>query len=205
VHVSKTVADLYNDRDYVWIGLDPDDFIFSNQKEEYFLYMADMSKYMEKGLDIALELARKQNLNLKVAGSSRLQSDIDIVQTMCDECKADYVGDVRGEKRAKLLAGAKALISPSRLPEASGTALAEALFSGTPVICSNTGAYGEIISKNVGFVCNNENEYYEAIEKVENTIDPEVCRQYAMDNFHYKKTTEQYIPIYEQMLLVKTK
>ena len=49
VHVSKTLADLYNDNQNVWNGLDPDDFIFSDQKEDYFLFIADMYKYNQKG------------------------------------------------------------------------------------------------------------------------------------------------------------
>jgi glycosyltransferase involved in cell wall biosynthesis len=204
IHVSKTLADLYNEKQYVWIGLDPDDFIYTTQKKDYFLFMADMSRGMEKGLDIALKLAKERSLNLVVAGSSSLQSDIDCVQVLCDKFKVNYVGDVRGIAKAELLAGARALISPSRLQEASGTTLAEALFSGTPVICSNSGAQNEIISKEVGFVCNNEKEYHQAIFAID-TIDPKTCRAYAMNNFHYRKTTEKYIPIYEEMMATVAK
>jgi len=203
VHVSKTLADMYNEKQFVWIGLDPDDFIFSNKKQDYFLFMADISRHREKGLDVALKLAVERNFKLVVAGSSRKQKDIDTVQAWCNECKAIYVGDVRGKNKAELLSTAKALISPSRLPETFGLTLAEALFSGTPVICSNTGAYKEIITKQVGFICSNENEYHQAIDAID-AISPETCLEYAMNNFHYKKTTEKYLPIYEEMLLNKT-
>jgi glycosyltransferase involved in cell wall biosynthesis len=204
VHVSKTLADLYQEKQYVWIGLDPDDFIYATQKQDYFLFMADMSRAMDKGLDIALKLAKDKKLKLIVAGASSLQSDIDKVQKLCDQYKVSYVGDVRGVEKAKLLAGARALISPSKLQEASGTTLAEALFSGTPVICSNSGAQSEIISKQVGFVCNTEKEYHHAIDAID-SVDPKTCRTYAMNNFHFRNTTKQYVPIYEEMLKTVTR
>jgi glycosyltransferase involved in cell wall biosynthesis len=204
VHVSKTLAGLYSDKQYVWIGIDPDDFIFSIQKQDYFLFIADMSRYMEKGLDIALKLSREKDFKLIVAGSSRLQNDIDDVEKYCNKFKAVYVGDVRGKIKAELLAGAKALISPSRLPETFGLTLAEALISGTPVICSNVGAYKEIVTDKVGFVCNDENDFHHAIENIQ-TINAETCRQYAINNFHFRKTTEKYIPIYYEMLSAKNK
>ena len=46
------------------------------------------------------------------------------------------VGDVRGIQKARLFAGAKALLFPTRLNEAFGLVIAEALMSGTPVKCS---------------------------------------------------------------------
>jgi glycosyltransferase involved in cell wall biosynthesis len=203
VHVSKTLATLYKDNQYIWIGIDPDDFIYSIQKQDYFLFIADMSRHMEKGLDIALNLSREKDLKLVVAGSSRQQTDIDAVIKYCDEFNATYVGDVRGKIKAELLAGSRAVISPSRLPETFGLTLAEALISGTPVICSNVGAYNEIINSTVGFVCNNQKDYHHAVENIQ-TIKPETCRQYAMDNFHFRKTTEKYLPIYKEMLQQKT-
>jgi glycosyltransferase involved in cell wall biosynthesis len=202
VHVSKTLADLYHEKQYVWCGLDPADYLFSIHKQDYFLFISDMSRHQEKGLDIALELSKKRNLKLVVAGSSRNQNDIDKVKSLCNTYNATYVGDVRGKQKAELLANACAVISPSRLPESFGITLAEALFSGTPVICSNVGAYGEITTPEVGFVCNNDMEYLHAVDHIQN-IDPKACRDYAMTHFHYHNTTEKYINIYKEILALQ--
>ncbi len=200
VHVSKTMADLYQEKYYVWCGLDPENYIYKEQKEDYFLFMANIHQYLEKGLDIALKITQKLNKKLVVAGSSKDPSDIVIVENLCRKYNATYVGDVRGLGKAKLIANAKALFSPSKLPETFGITLIEALFSGTPVICSNNGAYGEVVSKEVGFACENEIDYINAFKNID-TIKPSTCRLYAMNNFHYLKTTEKYLKIYTELLM----
>lgn len=204
VHVSKLMADLYKTEDYNWCGLDPDDYIYQEDKEDYILFMSDISRYEKKGLRTALELTSKLNKKLVVAGSSRNMNDILEVEALCDEYNALYVGDVRGEQKAKWFAGATAFISPSTYMETFGITLVEALFSGTPVICSDKGAYSEIISSEVGFVCANEEEYVNALENVKE-IRPEDCRSYAMKHFHYSKNTENYIRIYQKVLAAKEK
>jgi glycosyltransferase involved in cell wall biosynthesis len=88
-----------------------------------------------------------------VAGTSGNQGRIDFVAEVCGKAKADYVGDVRGSAKADLLAGARAFLFPTKIQEPFGLGMAEALMSGTPVICSNLGACPEIVSSEVGFVC----------------------------------------------------
>ncbi|PHS04705.1 MAG: glycosyl transferase family 1 [Kordia sp.] len=202
VHVSKTTADLYQEKHYVWCGLDPEDYIYKEQKDDYYLFIANITRYLEKGLDIAFKITQKLNKKLVVAGSSKNPSDIAIVENLCNKFNVTYVGDVRGSEKAKLLANAKALFSPSKLPETFGITLIEALFSGTPVICSNNGAYGEIISKDVGFVCETESDYINAFKNID-AIKSSTCRSYAMNNFHYLKTTEKYLKIYNEILMSK--
>ncbi|MCJ8288565.1 MAG: glycosyltransferase [Crocinitomicaceae bacterium] len=200
MYVSKTLANLYGKTEYIWNGLDPKEYIYSVKKEDYFLFMADMTRHIPKGLDIALKLSKDLNFRLIVAGTAKEQEDIDKVQQMCDEYGAEYIGDIDGVQKAKVLTNARALISPSRLPESFGMTLAEALLSGTPVICSNVGAYGEIVPSEVGFVCDNESDYHHAIKNID-SIDNEKCRSYALQSFDYLNTTEKYIEFYKQMII----
>ena len=82
--------------------------------------------------------------------------------------------------------------------------LIEALFSGTPVICSNKGAYGEVISDEVGFVRSSEEDYLYALQHYDR-IQPDICRDYAMNHFHYKKTVKNYEKIYTEILETQEK
>lgn len=204
VHVSKMIANLYKAKYHNWCGLDPEDYRYQEKKEDYFFFMADISRHKGKGLKTALELTSKLNKKLVVAGSSRNVDDILEVENLCKQYDALYVGDVRGQEKAKWFAGAKAFISPSNYVETFGITLVEALFSGTPVICSDKGAYSEIIAPEVGFVCASEEEYLAAFENVEN-IQSEDCRSYAMRHFHYLKNTENYISIYQDILASQEK
>ncbi|NRA11065.1 MAG: glycosyltransferase [Crocinitomicaceae bacterium] len=202
VYVSKSLAQLYNEELFIWNGINPDDFIFSEQKEDYILFLANITNPLDKGLDIALEVCKKKNLKLIVAGSSKHKQSVDRIITECEKYDVEYLGDVRGVQKAELIAHARALISPSRLPESFGLTLIEAMISGTPVICSDSGAHSEIVPKEVGFVCNRESEYIHAIENI-HTINSKACKAYAIENYHYHKTTEKYIELYKDLIASK--
>ncbi|MBL4705521.1 MAG: glycosyltransferase [Flavobacteriales bacterium] len=199
VHVSKTIANKYKSNRYIWCGLDPQDFLYSDQKEDYLLFISNQLRFKEKGLITALEVAREHETPLVVVGSSSKREDIDEVDRLCALYGATYLGDVRGIEKAKLLAKAKALISPSELCESFGLVLVEAMFSGTPVICSEVGAYPEIVSTVVGFVCKDKAAYHIALEQL-STISSAVCRQMAMEHYHYKVMTHAYIELYRAEL-----
>jgi glycosyltransferase involved in cell wall biosynthesis len=62
--------------------------------------------------------------------------------------------------------------------------MAEALMSGTPVICNDRGACPEIISSDVGFVCKDENDYVAAVNRITD-ISPDTCREGRMSFFDY--------------------
>ncbi len=115
---------------------------------------------------------------------------------MCREVGAKYVGDVRGKEKAELLAGAKGFLFPTKLDEAFGLGMVEALMSGTPVICSDRGACPEIITPEVGFICSTEDQYIAAIEKI-SEIDPRACREKAMRDYHYHAMAANYVREYE--------
>jgi glycosyltransferase involved in cell wall biosynthesis len=118
---------------------------------------------------------------------------------LCRAFGAAYVGDVRGRRKAELLAGAKAFLFPTKVDEAFGLGMAEALMSGTPVICSDRGACPEIISPEVGFVCGDESDYVKAINNVAE-ISPRACREKAMKEYHYLRMAADYVAEYRKEL-----
>ena len=75
--------------------------------------------------------------------------------------------------------------------------MAEALVSGTPVICSNRGACQELISPEVGFVCATEQDYLAAIDRV-HLIKPADCREKVMREYHYLRMARDYVEQYRQ-------
>jgi len=128
---------------------------------------------------------------LVVAGSGKDYESINRVADMCRKVGAEYVGDVKGTKKAELLAGARGFLFPTKVDEAFGLGMVEALMSGTPVICSDRGACPEIISPDVGFVCRNENDYVAAINDVLK-VNRHACREKAMKEFHYLRMAADY-------------
>jgi glycosyltransferase involved in cell wall biosynthesis len=196
IFVSRTLAQLHGSQRYVWNGVDPAEYIYSESKDNYFLFMSTMDWGTQKGLDVVLSLSQQLGFKLVVAGTGESYERIEKVQEMCRKVGAKYVGDVRGQEKAELLAGAKGFLFPTKLDEAFGLGMVEALMSGTPVICSDRGACPEIISSDVGFVCSSEAQYIAAIEKV-GEIDRRKCREKAMRDYHYHAMANGYVREYE--------
>lgn len=197
IFVSRTLARSYGKNRFVLNGLDPSDYVYSETKDDCFLFMCAMDWHKDKGLDIALELSERMGFELIVAGTAKDRETISEVARMCERAGARYVGDVRGPRKAELLARAKALLFPSRMNEAFGLTIVEALMSGTPVIASDNGACPEIVSDEVGFVCSAREDYNRAVERIDR-IRPRDCREKAVREFHYLRMTADYVREYEK-------
>ena len=200
IFVSRTLARLYGRERHVCNGIDPGEYRFSETKDDYLLFMSSMDVGLAKGLEVALSLSAELGFKLVVAGSATDQKRINWVAELCRQAKADYVGDVRGSAKADLLAGARAFLFPTTVDEAFGLGMAEALMSGTPVICSNLGACPEIVSAEVGFVCATPQDYVEAIGRI-GEISPAACRARAMSEYHYLRMARDYVREYQREIL----
>ena len=200
IFVSRTLALLLGRDRYVWNGIDPAEYIFSETKDDYLLFMSTMDWGTQKGLDTVLSLSKLLGFKLVVAGTGESYERIAKVQEMCREVNARYVGDVRGKEKAELLAGAKAFLFPTKVDEAFGLGMVEALMSGTPVICSDRGACPEVISADVGFVCRDMDDYVAAVGKIAD-ISPLTCREKAMKDYHYLRMSADYVVEYENEIL----
>jgi glycosyltransferase involved in cell wall biosynthesis len=199
IYVSRTLAANYGSDCYVWNGVDPDEFIYSETKQDYVLFLCGIERAAAKGFDIALAAAREAGVRLVVGGSSRDGELVDRFSEMCAEKGVEYAGEVWGTRRAALLAGAKALLFPTQWNESFGLVMVEALMSGTPVISSSHGACLELITPDVGFVCRQTEDYARAILKA-HEIAPEACREKAMRDFHYRRMAADYVTKYQHFL-----
>jgi glycosyltransferase involved in cell wall biosynthesis len=202
IFVSQSLAALYGSRRFVRNGLDPADYIYSETKDDYLLFLASMQgnatrhKYLAKGLPIALHLASDLGFKLIVAGTAMDHEILGIVTGMCKEARVEFLGDVRGCRKAELIAGARALLFPTQMHEGLPLVIIEALFSGTPVIASDFGPCPEIVTPEVGFICGSDADYARAIEGV-SRIRPRDCRARAIENHHYLAMARKYVAEYE--------
>jgi glycosyltransferase involved in cell wall biosynthesis len=197
IFVSSTLARTYGSARYVVNGIDPSEFIYSESKDNYFLFVSCLDRAAQKGLDVAISLAVKAGFKLLVAGSAACDETAAAIRKKCMHGNIELAGEIQGRHRAEMFAGARALLFPTQANEAFGTVMAEALISGTPVICSNRGACPEIISPDVGFVCETEQDYLGAIERV-HQISPADCREKAFREYHYLRMARDYAMQYEQ-------
>lgn len=196
VYVSRTLAASYGSDRWVHNGVDPEELIYSETKDDYVLFMCDLRRAANKGFDTALALCRELGFKLVVAGGSIDPNDIETLRQEAAGADVEFRGEVWGEQKAELLAGARALLFPTRVNEAFGLVIAEALMSGTPVIASDRGACPELVSGDVGFVCTTLDDYRRAFASL-GGIEPRKCREKAMREYHYLRMARQYIDEYE--------
>jgi glycosyltransferase involved in cell wall biosynthesis len=197
VFVSESHARAHGRGRVVLNGIHPGDYIFSETKRDYLLFMSAMDRAEGKGLDLALALSIRKGFRLVVAGTGPDYETISRVSAMCAAAGAQYVGDVRGEKKAELIAGARALLFPSRLTEGCPLVILEAMLSGTPVISSTCGGAMEIVTPETGFLCETEEEWGDAIDRLD-SISPARCREPGLAKFHYRRMVRDYVREYEQ-------
>jgi glycosyltransferase involved in cell wall biosynthesis len=196
IFVSRTLAQSLHRSRFVVNGLDPEDFIYADTKDDYFLFMANLDWAAAKGLFLALHLAKRLGFRFVVAGTAKTAEVVARMERLCLEAGAEYVGDIRGQERARLLARARGVLFPTQVNEAFGLVMAEGLMSGTPVIASSYGSCPEIVSPDVGFICETEKDYVDAIERI-GEISPFACRERAVTNFHYLRMTRDYLREYD--------
>jgi glycosyltransferase involved in cell wall biosynthesis len=188
VFLSKHHARFHNSSQFVYNGLDPCDYIYSEKKDDYFLFLSKASR-SSKGVDRAIQLAKRMGFKLLIAGGYRLSLNRNI----------KFLGEVGGRRKAELLAHARGLIFPIRWDEPFGLVTIEAMVSGTPVISTPCGAVPEIVTPDVGFICKDDNEMENAVEHISEKL-PQVCRNRVMENFTSQIMARNYLSCYNNIL-----
>lgn len=163
---------------------DPNDFIYSNVVGDYFLFMGLRSIGGQgKGDAIAAQIAREVGVKLIMAGSGQYHGD-------ASGC--EVLGFVNGRARASLYAGARAVLCPSLFVEPFCGVHVEAMFSGTPVISTDWGAFTEYnIHGTTGYRCRTFEQFVWAARNIHN-IKRSTCREYALANFSLGRVSQMY-------------
>jgi glycosyltransferase involved in cell wall biosynthesis len=204
IFVSETHARSFGRNRYVINGIDPSEFIYSDTKEDYFLFaVADLADLEVKGYEIARSLIRECGIKVIVAGALPSgQSPEHYIQMFKNDGVA-YSGFVSRKRKAELFARAKCLLFPTQQDEAFGLVVAEAMVSGTPVISSYNGACPQIVTPGVGFVCATFDEYKSAVRNIDR-ISPLNCRTVALERYHYLRMARDYIFEFEKEIALRS-
>jgi glycosyltransferase involved in cell wall biosynthesis len=174
---------------------DPDDFEYSEQKDDYFLFLGRV--YEGKGINIAIQATEAIGAKLIIAGQNSLkQMGYDKVPNHVTE-----IGYADIETRRKLMANAKGAFVASLYTEPFGGVQVEMLFSGTPTITTDWGSFTENNIHGVtGYRCRTFEQFTWAAENIDK-IKPSNCRDYAM-NFSLNKVAEMYEEYFQSVLNV---
>lgn len=184
----------------IYNGTDLSEFAFSGKKGSYLAFAGRIVP--QKGLDIAVKIAKKINKRLKIVGKlGDEQKDYwnKKIKPYLSK-KITYEGMIPKKEMAHFYQKAEALLMPIQWHEPFGLVMTEAMSCGTPVIGFDRGSVGEVVKNNkTGFIVNNEKEMIKAVQKID-TIKREDCRTWVEKNFSLEKMVDNYEKLYLKAL-----
>lgn len=155
-----------------------------------------------KGTAIAIEVAKKSNKKLVIAGNISIEHQAyfdEKIKPFLDN-QITYIGTVNDEQKNKLLRTALALLMPLAWNEPFGIVMAEAMACGTPVLGFARGSVPEVVSPGItGFVSTNKNEMIQQVSLC-NSLDRIAIRKVAKERFSDDKISDEYLKLYKMML-----
>jgi len=202
-YISISDADRHPDLNYersIFHGIDAQKFQFNGDKEDYLLFFGRI--HPDKGAREALRIAEKAGYRLIMAGLVQDAAYFEeYILPKVDGKKVIYLGNVNQKKGSELLGRATALLHPIAFDEPFGLSVAEAMMCGTPVIAYNRGSMPELIEDNTtGFLVKTVEDAALAVEKAK-SLDFEYIREYALNKFGMERMVEEYVEVYEEVLL----
>jgi glycosyltransferase involved in cell wall biosynthesis len=150
----------------------------------------------DKGVHLAIEVARLSGLPLLIAGIIQDQT------YFCEQVEPhlnsqiQFIGPVDVQGKNDLFARARALLHLNTIPERFGLVLAEANAAGVPVIAMDLGSCREVIEEGkTGFLVNSTPEAVRALERI-GEIDRAACRRRVQEHFSIKTMVQAYERVY---------
>jgi glycosyltransferase involved in cell wall biosynthesis len=159
----------------------------------------------EKGVAEAIELARRTNVQLRMAAKvyDRLEQEhfADVVQPAIDEGIVTFLGELGPPERDALYAGAMATVMLGAWPEPFGLVAIESMATGTPVIGRRAGGLTETIEHHVtGFLVDDLTEAELAVRRL-GELSRAAVRRHVIDRFLPGRMVDAYETVYRRLVL----
>ena len=156
----------------------------------------------EKQLDVAIEIARRAGLTLKIAAKIDAKDREYYERTikpLLDDPLIEFMGEIGDDDKAAFLGAARALLFPIDWPEPFGLVMTEAMACGTPVVARPCGAVPEVVAHGrTGFVMDSLVELIEAVKRLDE-IDRAECRRHVEKRFSVERMTDDYEAVYRDL------
>ena len=185
----------------VYHGLPPSAFAFNAApRGDYLAFLGRASP--EKGLDRAIEIARRAGMRLRIAAKVDRADEAywreRLVPLLADPA-IEYLGEVDDGSKPELLGNAAALLFPIDWPEPFGLAMIEAMACGTPVIGWANGSVPEVVEPRVtGFVVRSIDEAVAAAHAAPG-LERARIRSRFEERFSATRMAHDYLAVYRRL------
>lgn len=165
---------------------DLNDFDYSEQKDDYFLYLGRVGEH--KGVHVAIQVCQEIGVPLKIAGQGSLAA----MGYTSPPPGVEFVGYADVETRRQLMSRARGQFVCTMYGEPFGGVQIESMLSGTPVISTDWACFGELNLHGVtGYRCRTFEQLTWAARNIDR-INPKNCRDWAANNFSFDKVAVMY-------------
>jgi glycosyltransferase involved in cell wall biosynthesis len=180
-------------------GIDPAEFEFRDNPGEYLCFLGRF--HPEKGAHLAIEIAKRAGVRLKVAAIPQDESYFrESIAPHIDDDRVQFLGAVEREARNELLSNALALVHMTTRPERFGLTIVEAMACGTPVLGARMGSIPEIVVDGVtGFLCDSVEEAVAKVPRLA-SLDRRACRAHVEREFSIDRMIDRYLGAYSRAL-----
>ncbi|MCL5439238.1 MAG: glycosyltransferase [Patescibacteria group bacterium] len=206
--------------DTVYHGVNIDEYQFGQGNGNYLIHFGRILE--DKGTHIAIDVAKKLGIPLKIASSSVKANVSQVyydekIKPQVDGKNILEVGFLEGKDKSDYIGNALAFVFPLQWEEPFGMVTIEAMACGTPAILFNRGSASELVRDGVtGFVIDPDDEerpgkgswiikkqgiegLIEAVQRIKE-IDRKACRSHIEENFTIGKMVENYEKVYKKVL-----
>ena len=175
------------------------DYPFREKKQPYLSFIGRLAPV--KGPHIAIEVAKKSGIPLKIAGEIQpmFQSYYDTeIKPHIDGSFIEYIGEADLAAKNELLGNSMAMLFPIQWNEPFGLVMIEAMACGTPVIALRGGSVPEVVQDGIsGYVCGNAEQMAEHVRNL--NIRPSLVHKYAQERFSVDVMVKKYISLYRSI------
>ena len=134
---------------------------------KYLAFLGRISP--EKGVDRAIEIAKRAGLELQIAAKvDRVDEEYfqQAIRPLLDHPLIHFVGELRDAEKDAFLGNALALVMPVNWEEPFGLVMIEAMACGTPVVAYRRGSVPEVIDEGVtGLIVHKVDQAVKAITR----------------------------------------
>jgi glycosyltransferase involved in cell wall biosynthesis len=167
----------------------------------YLAFLGRVSQ--EKGLERAIEIARRAGVRLRIAAKVEAGPDEryfrERVAPLLRGPLVEFLGEVDETGKPAFLGNAAALLFPIDWPEPFGLAMIESMSCGTPVIAWPNGSVPEIVDEGVtGFVVDSIDKAVSAVQKA-TMLDRSRVRARFEQRFSAARMARDYLAVYRSL------